>query len=377
MSKKQPVAEGQRAGEADAPLRSGDAVAALNRWLMQLSVVQTTVLLTSGAVVAALLAHILIGWVLFGGISIETLITAPIVTIVVAVPVISQSASLLRRIAGSRHTLKAMTERLALALDAAEQANRAKSRFLANMSHELRTPLNAVIGFSEVMREEMLGPIGQPRYREYACDINDSGRHLLGIINDILDLAKIEAGGVEMEPESDCNLAEAIGATLRMIRPLAEKQEITIRTVLPARPVTARAVERMLRQILLNVLSNAVKFTPAGGNVSLSLSASEKTGVSIVVSDSGIGMTAEEVRIALTPFGQARNAMTASQSGTGLGLPLARAMTEIHGGTLKVASEPRRGTTVEITLPPERLTTSTAPAGEPPFPSRGRARREG
>ncbi len=352
----EPEGEDRQRPDGAAPWpRPRRVLLATNSWLGRLSAASATAILTLGAVAAALAAHLLIGWLLFGGVSAETLISASIVTLVVATPVIALAVTLLRRIAGSRRALKAMTERLALALDGAEQANRAKSRFLANMSHELRTPLNAVIGFSEVMRDEMLGPMGSDRYREYARDINDSGRHLLGIINGILDLAKIEAGGVETEAESEFDLSEQVTAALRMVQPMADKQGVALHSTLPATAVRALAVERMLRQVVLNVLSNAIKFTPAGGTVDLTLTRNPGGDVVVAVADTGIGMTADEIRIAMMPFGQARNAMTASQAGTGLGLPLARAMIEMHGGRLKIASQPGEGTLVELTLPAARV----------------------
>jgi PAS domain S-box-containing protein len=239
------------------------------------------------------------------------------------------------------------------AKEAAELANRTKSEFLANMSHELRTPLNAVIGFSELILSEMLGPLGSDRYREYIRDIRQSGTHLLGLINDILDLSKIEAGKVELE-EATFDPAEAIAATLRIIRERAQQRHIALAAPQIEPSTKLRADERKVKQILLNLLSNAVKFTPEGGSVTVS-GEWRSDGLVIAVSDTGIGIAPEDVPLALEPFRQISSAHNRSYEGTGLGLPLTKRLVELHGGTLEIDSTVGQGTTVRVQFPPQRL----------------------
>jgi PAS domain S-box-containing protein len=234
---------------------------------------------------------------------------------------------------------------------AAELANRAKSEFLANMSHELRTPLNAIIGFSEVIAGEMYGPAGEPRYAEYARDIQRSGQHLLRIINDLLDLSKVESGKQELH-ETEIGLAELIAASIRLVQPRATAAGLTLAVEVPDGLPQLRADARLLKQLLINLLSNAVKFTPKG---SVSVRAGLHDGaISIAVADTGIGMSAREIELALAPFGQVDSGLSRKHEGTGLGLPLARAFAELHGGQLEVLSTPGAGSTMTVRFPPER-----------------------
>ena len=239
------------------------------------------------------------------------------------------------------------------AKERAELANRAKSEFLANMSHELRTPLNAIIGFAEMMEGEVMGPIGRDCYKDYAHDIRNSGTHLLEIINDILDLSKIEAGKVDMQ-ESLIELPRVITACLKLIDERAKLASVYLWNHIPDDLPLVRVDERKLKQILINLLSNAVKFTAAGGHVTLT-ACTDATGIAIAVSDTGIGMSATDIARALTPFMQVENTLNRRFEGTGLGLPLADSLTRLHGGTLALASEPGKGTTVTITLPASRI----------------------
>ena len=247
------------------------------------------------------------------------------------------------------------------ALAEAEAANRAKTEFLANMSHELRTPLNAIIGFSEIIERATLGPVANPRYVEYAGDIHSSARHLLAIINDILDLSKVEAGKMPLE-DHEVAPAELIEASLGLIRGHAEEKGIALAAEVPTSRPRLRADERRLRQVLLNLLSNAVKFTPEGGRIAVTVS-ERPEGLAITVADTGIGMAPADIPKALSPFGQVDGSLARRYEGTGLGLPLTKALIELHAGSLAIASTPGRGTTVTVVLPPERvLATATAAA---------------
>jgi signal transduction histidine kinase/PAS domain-containing protein len=241
------------------------------------------------------------------------------------------------------------------AMEQAELANRAKSEFLANMSHELRTPLNAIIGFSEVMGDEVFGPLGSERYKEYAQGIHDSGYHLLHIINDILDVAKIEAGHMVMS-EEDQSLVPLIEATLRLVAERAQDGGVRLERDLVDPSPWVRVDGRRMKQVLINVLSNAVKFTPQGGTVRVFLRAPVPgQDLEITVSDSGVGMTEEEIFVALSPFGQIDSGLSRRHEGTGLGLPLAKSLMDMHGGSLTLRSVPGQGTVVTLTLPQSRV----------------------
>jgi signal transduction histidine kinase len=246
------------------------------------------------------------------------------------------------------------TAELKAALDLADEANRAKSRFLATMSHELRTPLNAIIGFSQFMTQEALGPLGDPRYREFSTDIHSSGHHLLRLINDILDISKIESGAATLD-EGRVGLRDLADECRRMIRPLADAKSIVLDCDGAAVDIEIVADRTKLKQVLINILNNAVKFTPAEGRVTFAAVANAEKGVVLTVSDTGIGMSAEEIPRALEPFTQLDSALSRTQEGTGLGLPLAKMLAELHGGFLDVRSAPGKGTTVTVRLPAERL----------------------
>ena len=240
------------------------------------------------------------------------------------------------------------------ARDSAEHANRTKSEFLATMSHELRTPLNAIIGFSEIMREEILGSLGNEKYREYVRNIHSSGRHLLELINDVLDLSKIEAGHLELH-EEEVLLRDLIESCHTLVAERAQRSGIRIRTDVSTELMTLFADGRRLKQVLINLLSNAVKFTESGGTVTLSGQVQADGSLALAVIDSGVGMKPEQIATALEKFRQVDSGATRAHEGTGLGLPIARSLVELHGGTLKLESVYGKGTTVTVSLPASRL----------------------
>lgn len=244
-------------------------------------------------------------------------------------------------------------EALRDARDQATAASRSKSEFLANMSHELRTPLNAIIGFSEALERELFGPIGSPRYREYAEDIHDSGVHLLSLINDILDLSKIEAGHFKLH-EDEADLNHVIGAATRIVRHRAQQANISIELSLPEPPVALVADERALKQVLINLVSNAVKFSPDGSLVRIEAQVRPDS-LRVSVVDEGAGIAEEDIPRALTPFTQLDGSLSRAHEGTGLGLPLAKHLTELHGGRLSIESELGKGTAVHVDLPLSRI----------------------
>lgn len=240
------------------------------------------------------------------------------------------------------------------AMNKAAIANRAKSELLANMSHELRTPLNAIIGFSESMKEETFGPVGSDKNREYLDDIYQSGQHLLGLINDILDVSTIEAGALELE-EENVNITDVVEASVRLIRPRADNGQMSITSTIDPEIPLIYADARRVKQVFLNLLSNAVKFTPESGEVTVSAQLNDDGSLAVAVADNGIGMDEEEVTKALSTFGQVDSGLDRKHEGTGLGLPLTKGLMELHGGTLEIESEKGYGSLVMVTFPKERV----------------------
>ncbi len=235
------------------------------------------------------------------------------------------------------------------ARDLAEQASRAKSSFLANMSHELRTPLNAIIGFSEVMSHEMFGPLGAPRYLEYANLINESGGHLLELINGILDMSKIEAGKFELSEEI-FDLEEVAIQSLRFVKLQADRKGVALKMSVAANAKSIFADRRAVKQMLVNLISNGVKFTPRGGDVSV-VCARADGGVEIAVTDSGVGIAQKDLARLGRPFEQVDGSHVRTQEGTGLGLALVKALAQMHGGEARIESTLGVGTTVRLKLP--------------------------
>jgi signal transduction histidine kinase len=253
----------------------------------------------------------------------------------------------------TQETLEKTSTDLAAALEAAEAASKSKSAFLASMSHELRTPLNAVLGFSEMMQTEAFGPLGSPRYKDYLGSIHSSGTHLLSLINDILDIARFDAGNGDLNEEV-FDPAREIADILHMMSAQAAKARVSLTGDIAADLPHLNGDRRRMRQIQLNLLSNALKFTPPGGTVTLRAFRSEK-GLELQVIDTGIGIASQDFAKALEPFGQVDSSLSRKYEGTGLGLPITRQMVELHGGELKLESAPGQGTTVTVILPPWRL----------------------
>jgi signal transduction histidine kinase len=253
-------------------------------------------------------------------------------------------------------TVRTKVENRSLATGLAEvaMASRAKSEFLANMSHELRTPLNAILGFSELIRGELLGPVGTAKYRDYASDIYESGQHLLRIINDVLDMSKIEVGRLVLRDDL-IDVAAAARASIALVAQRAVAAGIALRTEIPDDLPILVADELRMKQILLNLLSNSVKFTRRLGSATVGAAVQPDGNLAIWVADTGIGMTKGEIALALEPFRQVDSDLARKYEGTGLGLPLARALVEMHGGRLEIVSTPGVGTTVTVLFPAIRL----------------------
>jgi signal transduction histidine kinase len=246
------------------------------------------------------------------------------------------------------------------AMQRAEEANRAKTEFLANMSHELRTPLNAIIGFSEVIEHEILGKAASnPKYVGYARDINNAGCHLLNVINDILDIAKIEVGRLDLD-EGVFDLEHTLDTCVKMLAEQAEKNRVELARTTPAPLPDFRGDEMKFKQVVINLLSNAIKFTPEGGQVTLEAEVEDDGALRVAVVDTGIGIAPEDLAKVMAPFMQVESVHSRRYEGTGLGLPISRALTELHGGELSLSSELETGTTITLRFPPSRVEPAPA-----------------
>ncbi|MFA4995181.1 MAG: ATP-binding protein [Bdellovibrionales bacterium] len=270
---------------------------------------------------------------------------------------------------GFECTMYDITERrkveiaLIRAKEQADYANHSKSEFLANMSHELRTPLNAIIGFAEIIKDQMFGNAGQPQYVDYAKDIYDSGQLLLSLINDILDMSKIEAGKRQLQ-ETTLNIETIAHAVSRLVSGRAKEGKVHLNLHVPHNFPSLRGEEKAMKQILTNLLTNAIKFTNEGGSVTLSAILDDKGQMMINVVDSGIGIAPEDIAVALAPFGQIENALSRKHQGTGLGLPLTKALVELHNGTFELKSELGVGTTISLVFPASRVVMNTETAAK-------------
>jgi signal transduction histidine kinase len=258
-----------------------------------------------------------------------------------------------REVELTKRELERTSSELIEASRGAQKASEAKSQFLAAISHELRTPLNAIIGFAEMLTAQALGPIGNERYRRYAQDIRDSGAHLLAMINDILELSRMDADRATLHDE-EFSPADVIAEALRMVEPQAEAAGLSLSTGIAPNLPRLNADRRLVRQVLVNLLANAVRFTPAGGTVSVH-AFSRGTELCLEVRDTGIGIAPEDIPRALERFSQVDGRLSRKYDGAGLGLPMAKQFMELHGGTLELASTPGAGTQVLIAFPPSRL----------------------
>lgn len=331
----------------------------LERQLLKVGPLQATAVMLFAGVFIAEIIHLIIMLVAHPLFTRSMLACATLVTVTITAPVLYRCQILIRRLVRSRQGLSDLTEKLAVALDEAQGANAAKSRFFANANHELRTPLNAIIGFSQMLTSQALGPIGQPRYAEYADDIHRSAQHLLSLVNDLLDLARAQSSDGKREADGECDLRQVIDDAVRMVWPAAERGGVRLERRIADEIGGLRANERMVKQVLLNVLSNAVKFAPKG-EVRLSARVAADGRIVIETADSGIGMSPADIGVALTPFGQVANSITRKETGTGLGLPLAKAMMEMHDGSLRIDSEVGHGTIVTLNFPAARVITRPA-----------------
>ncbi|MFN4277306.1 MAG: sensor histidine kinase [Ferrovibrio sp.] len=278
--------------------------------------------------------------------------------------VIGFAYALMRQLRASEaaHTeMRAMTVDLENARRQAEEASRTKSNFLATMSHELRTPLNAILGFADIMRQGIFGPVGNPRYEDYLDGIVKSGQHLLSLINDVLDMSRIEAGRLELV-ESRIDVGQAIDQALDMVTVTAQGKGVVLERALPASLPCLRADDRLLRQMLLNLLSNAIKFTPEGGQVEIAVALLGEGDLAIRVRDTGIGMSDRQLQKVFEPFSQGDSMRAREAGGSGLGLPITRRLIELHDGRIHLASRKRNGTTATLVFPAARVSPAGAAA---------------
>lgn len=243
---------------------------------------------------------------------------------------------------------------LRLAKETAERASRSKSEFLASVSHELRTPLNAILGFSEIMKDGLLGPKGVEKFPAYASDIHSSARHLLDLINDVLDLSRFESGHGELHPET-VEVSALVEASISLVREQATRNDVRLRASVDEDLPTLYADPLKMKQVIVNLMTNAIKFSPPGASVVIGAHLLGNGDLEISVTDSGVGMSRSDIKVALEPFRQVESVATRSRQGVGLGLPLSKTLVELHSGTLEIESQSGQGTTVRVRLPADRM----------------------
>jgi len=301
----------------------------------------------------ALYAHLLVSW-LGNVIGVMWMAIGFLLTVKAVMTLVGELESSKKVLSKELDEQRTEALRLRDVTQRALAASRAKSEQLANVSHELRTPLNSIIGFAELLQKQTFGPLGHEKYREYSTDIRVAGRHLLGLINDILDLSKIESGHMELQEET-LDLEAVIAEANDLIREKANELGIAVEQYIPAGMPWLHADERRVKQIILNLLSNGVKFTPYGGRVTIKAWCSPAGGHVVQIMDTGIGMEPENIPKALAPFGQLPSELGKGHHGTGLGLPLSKSLMEMHGGSLNIESQPGQGTTVTLRFPTHRI----------------------
>lgn len=321
---------------------------------------------TTAIVVAVVVSSNLLSWFLWWsatgvvpGLLVEN---AFVVTIVVATPTALYLVSIINALALSSIELTELSDKLRETHHHLVEASEAKSRLLASTSHELRTPLNAIIGFSDIIKNQTLGACGNARYIEYAGHIHQSGQNLLRLINGILDLSKIESGTEHIDLSAEIDVSAVISNACQLLSVIAEKGQISLIAEDVSEPIWICGNDDFIRQILDNLIANGVKFTLPGGKVSVGRKIDHLGNVIVHVTDTGIGMTPEEIRVAMDPFGQVNSKHSRKHHGTGLGLPLVKAMIELHGGKLMLQSAPSAGTTVSFSIPASRVRGKERPA---------------
>lgn len=339
---------GHDAGSDDESLSAlGLAIRYINRKLGQLNAFIAICILVAFAAVCAFVVSGALHYGFAGGYSATAAAITLVTTIVVSCPLVLLFVLTVRALDGSKNRLKELR-------DEATARSEAKSHFLANMSHELQTPLNAVLGFSEVMAKELYGPLGDPRYAEYAEDIHEGGQHLLGIVRDLLNLSKIEAGAFEIE-EEEIDIRLCVDGSLRMVAPQIKRAKLKIAAAGADCPFALQADKRLVRQMLLNLLSNAIKFTPKGGSIDVQVKRKRNNWLTVSVSDTGSGIASDDIPKVLEPFGRVDGNKFHKAAGTGLGLTLVKSMMQLHGGFLQLESVLGEGTTVSLNFPPPRV----------------------
>lgn len=324
---------------------------ALTRFIATQRVLVATTAIVVVVVVSSNLLSCLLWWSATGSVPGLLVTNSFLVAFVVAAPTALYLVSIINAMTSSSIELTELSNKLRETHNHLVEASAAKSRLLASTSHELRTPLNAIIGFSDLIKNQTLGACSNARYIEYADHIHQSGQKLLRLINGILDLSKIESGKEHIDLSNEIDVSAMISQACQLLSVIAEKAQISLIVEDVSEPVWICGNEDLIRQILDNLIANGVKFTLPGGKVSIGRKTDHLGNVIVHVADTGIGMTPEEVRVAMDPFGQIDSTHSRKHHGTGLGLPLVKAMVELHGGKLMLESAPGAGTTVSFSIP--------------------------